>query len=386
MNTRLRKYFLLFWLFAGLALQAAAGQSNVLLDVRVGPHKHFDRVVFEFSSQATGRVSVKSPQKIEVRFPQAEARSNFTLPPLPRGLTVLKGIDAFRENETDLVFEITLARDAVPSELSLSGKPWRLAVDLAPRVTETPTAKPEYIPGDLPIPTRFGDNTPEITDTLDPIRVHSVLAYLYQGRGDSQKAREEAKVYQQLTGKTLDLGPEVGEQTAQIEAKPHTGLPRRLKLPQIPRVPIPQVPQLLIFGLVFGVGIAGGFLLRSVLRSNRVPRVKEPKPPKPPREKKLKRTKDRTRELEQDLQVLEEAVAKEPVIKPKKAPEPPKPAPEPEPELVLDNESEMKESLMDRRVKRVLELSKQGATVSAIAEELQMGQDEVKLILDLNQQ
>jgi hypothetical protein len=384
MNLRRRKYIPLLGLLASLTLRALAGSSNTLLDVRVGPHKHFDRVVFEFANEAVGRVTVKSPQKIEVRFPQVAALPNFSLPTLPRGLAVLKGIDAFRENETDLVFEITLARDAVPSELSLTGKPWRLAVDLSPRVTETPSAKPEYIPGDLPIPTRFAETPPEITDTLDPARVHSVLAYFYQGLGDSQKAKEEASVYQGLTGATLDLGPELKMQTPKSPVKsPQTILPRDLRLP---RFPIPQMPQLLMLGLVFGAGIAGGFLLRSLLRRSGVPTVKEPKPPKPPREKKHKKVKDRSRELEQDLQVLEEAVSQEPPVQPKKAPAPPKPAPEPEPELVLDNENEMKESLMDRRVRRVLELSRQGATVAAIAEELQMGQDEVKLILDLNQQ
>ena len=40
---------------------------------------------------------------------------------------------------------------------------------------------------------------------------------------------------------------------------------------------------------------------------------------------------------------------------------------------------------MDRRVRRVLELNKEGRSIQAIAQELEMGQDEVKLILDLNQ-
>jgi hypothetical protein len=40
---------------------------------------------------------------------------------------------------------------------------------------------------------------------------------------------------------------------------------------------------------------------------------------------------------------------------------------------------------MDRRVRRVLELNKEGKNIQTIAQELEMGQDEVKLILDLNQ-
>jgi DNA-binding NarL/FixJ family response regulator len=90
---------------------------------------------------------------------------------------------------------------------------------------------------------------------------------------------------------------------------------------------------------------------------------------------------DVTGELEEGLQALDEAVAQEP---PRKAAAPPPPPPEPEP-VLQPAEDEVRESLMDRRVRRVLELSREGRSVTAIAEELQMGQDEVKLILDLNQ-
>ena len=93
---------------------------------------------------------------------------------------------------------------------------------------------------------------------------------------------------------------------------------------------------------------------------------------------------DPSEELEADLHALDAAVAEEPPRRAKReTPEVDEPD-EPVPQEVVDEEKEAKETLMDRRVRRVLELNKEGRTVAAIAEELEMNQDEVKLILDLN--
>lgn len=360
-------------LLGGFALTTYAATNNELLDVRVGTHMQFDRVVFELQSETAPQITVKEGTKIEVRFTGVSVAQNFALPALPTDVNILKRIDAYREGEADIVFDLTLSRDATPSELPLAGSPWRLAVDLAPRTAQTPEQKPEYIPGDLPIPTKLAgedlsDNAP------DPAQTHAVLAYFYLNRGDTAQANEQASIYQQLTGKTLELAAKAGvlsaDQPAQISpAKTsHSFWPKKW-----PRLGIPTP---VIWLVIFGGGLFGGLALGKILGGTRPPRLRMPK------RKKKQRAKNIESELEEDLQALDDAVAQEPLRK-----DAPLPPPEPElvPEPVMEAEQEVRESVMDRRVRRVLELSREGRSVTDIAEELQMGQDEVKLILDLNQ-
>jgi hypothetical protein len=174
-----------------------AAEHPLLLDVRVGPHKQFDRIVFEFAAPVEARVDVKNAQTVNVRFVGVEIAAGFTLPPMPSGLSLIKNMEAFRDGDGTVLFEVTLARDATPSELPLPGSPWRLAVDLAPRVTESEKSetKPEYVPGDLPIPTKFAKREPLLPDSMDPARVHAVLAYYHLSRGDTEKALAEANLY-----------------------------------------------------------------------------------------------------------------------------------------------------------------------------------------------
>jgi hypothetical protein len=351
-----------------------AEAQNTLLDVRVGTHKQFDRVVFEFQNQVTAQVEVKDAQTIEVKFSDVHVPDNFAMPPLPHHLTILKRVDAYRVGHSDLVFDLTLEHDATPSQLPLTGNPWRLAVDLAPRIAQSPAPKPEYIPGDLPIPTKLaGEDL--ATDEFDSAQVHSVLAYFYMERGDTVNAREQASIYQQMTGNTLDLTVRPNAKAADSSA--HTARAKSVHSFWPKKWPKLGIPTSVVLGIIFGGGLLGGLALGKLFGGTRPPKVKEPKPPKPKKEKKPKKKKAEKSlevELEKDMEALEHAVAEEPATK-KVAVE----------ASSADAEHDAKESLMDRRVRRVLELSQEGRTVAAIAEELQMGQDEVKLILDLNQ-
>jgi len=370
---------------------ASAATENSLLDMRVGKHKSFDRIVFEFSGEVPAREIIESNGRVSVRFRDVTVPAAFSIPALPRGLSVLSRIDLFREGAAGLLFEIVLSRDASPSELPLQGNTWRLAVDLAPRVSEKKESKPEYIPGDQPIPTKFAETTVPSTlddqsvptnvaetstpfmpgdqsvptdlvetkvsqDTLDLARLYAVLAYYYAARGESDLALKQADRYQQLTGRALDLAAAL---TPPVEA-PKVQVAREWWSPFIAPV------------LAFLVGLAAGLALRGIrwrprLRTRQTPPVVE----------------ELSQELAQDLDALDQAVTEEP---PRQTQEP-EPLSEPEAEAVPvpDQESEMAETLMDRRVRRVLELSREGRGVGDIAEELQMGIDEVRLILDLNQ-
>jgi hypothetical protein len=354
---------------AGVCPAAAA---NTLLDVRVGPHKRFDRVVFEFENEASSRVVLKNNQKVEVRFADVRLLDHFSVPALPRGLTVLRGIDAYREGESGLVFEILLARDATPTELPLAGRPWRLALDLAPRVSENPDEKPEYVPGDQPIPTKFAEAPLSASDTANTAQLRAVLAYFYLAQGDTRRALEQAALYQKIASTPLDLGfNRSAPQTAPTALPPPTRQPAWNRWRFSPTV-------LLMAAL--GVGFALGIIIRGF-----APRVKISlqRTPRPARRRKEKTPRDLAEEIANDLDVLDDVVQQEPPRAPADALASPEAA---EATLGSDAEKELRVTVKDRRVARVLELSREGRSISAIAEELQMGQDEVKLILDLKGQ
>ncbi|MCX6601419.1 MAG: hypothetical protein NT025_07640 [bacterium] len=348
-----------------------AAAANTLLDVRVGPHKRFDRIVFEFENEASSRVVLKNNQKVEVRFTDVRLLDHFSVPALPRGLTVLRGIDAYREGESGLVFEILLARDATPTELPLAGRPWRLALDLAPRVSENPDEKPEYVPGDQPIPTKFAEAPLSVGDTVNTAQLRAVLAYFYLAQGDTRRALEQAALYQKIAGTPLDLG-------------------FNRSAPQTAPTPLPPAwqpawnrwrlsPAVLLMAAL-GIGFALGIIIRGF--APRV-RISLQRTPRFPRRRKEKTPRDLAEEIANDLDVLDDVVLQEPP----RAPAEPVTSPEAaEAAVESDAEKELRDTVRDRRVARVLELSREGRSISAIAEELQMGQDEIKLILDLKGQ
>ncbi|MBU0509507.1 hypothetical protein KKH27_11820 [bacterium] len=368
---------------------AFAASPSELIDLRVGRHKSFDRVVFEFPTEVPRQISVIGEHQVRVQFTGAVAKPGFNLPRLPQSLIALAGIQVNQTSDKNLVVDIFLKRDVSPSELALAGNTWRLAVDFAPRMSEQPAGKPEYIPGDRPIPTTFAEAapTPAATDTLDAAQIHSVLAYFFLSRGDTQSALREALAYRETSGQMLSL-------TLPEESDPAESTPDESPPPDHARLRLFFLPWPYALGIIFGLGLLIGLILVRVLPQKKIslalpsfklPRFKLPKLSLPKRKPK-ESAPDISEELEADMNALETAVKEEP---PRALPkEAPKPAPEPEPELVEqpvpDAEKEAKDSLMDRRVRRVLELNKEGRSISDIAEELQMGQDEVKLILDLN--
>ncbi|MDD5088579.1 MAG: hypothetical protein PHI18_07270 [bacterium] len=379
---------------------SVAAPRNELIDLRVGRHKSFDRVVFEFPAEMPREISVLSEHRVQVRFPQGTLRADFAVPRLPENLAVISGLQASRMSDQALVVDIFLKRAASPSELPLAGETWRLAMDLAPSMSEKPAEKPEYIPGDRPIPTTFAAKsepqavpespptpeiskpaetphlalTPQAEDPLaDAAQIHSVLAYFFLSRGDTEDALAEARSYSEITGSPLAAFDVSAETMSGIREHSSQAKLRLLFL---------TWPWAL--AVMFGAGLLAGLVLWRVLPKRPI-RLKLPRLPKLKLETRRKIVEsDPTEELEADLHALDTAIAEEPPRRAKSKTPEIEPEDEPVPQQVVDEEKEAKETLMDRRVRRVLELNKEGRTVAAIAEELEMNQDEVKLILDLN--
>jgi hypothetical protein len=371
--------WLLALAFIMLAQTGGDALARTLASVRIGPHKNFDRMVFEFDGECQSFITSSGDQKVEVLFKNAQTAKSFSLPALPPGLVAIKSVDAFRVGNSDITFEITLARDASASELPLSGKPWRLAIDLSPKMSQSNQDKPEYIPGDQPIQTKFAETTTPATPpatppiaaestaitAIDPAKARAVLAYFYLAGGDTPKAREFATAYKELTGEGLDI------------PLPAHAVASGYFIGNF------QLTAWWLLGLAALAGMIGGVigsLLAGTLRS-----LKSKLPHKAASPREL------SEELETNLAELEQTVKAEATpasraqapapekVKSRAVAETQAAAPAPAPE-----EEEVKESLMDRRVRRVLELNKQNRPIAEIAAELEMGQDEVKLILDLN--
>lgn len=214
---------------------------------------------------------------------------------------------------------------------------------------------------------------------VDTAKAFEVLAEFFDLMGDEPKARSYAKLYFDKT----DVGAvDKLAQPTQSDANEEQQA---------------TWPIWLLAAVAFIAGIAGGILgnrLRMPKFDSSFVKLKFPTLKLPKRAKKAVET-DPVHELAKDLADLNKAVAQERPAKPPLTPGGaktvvPKEVVEeaeqdfPDDEQPATVEAAMKESLMDRRVKRVLELSGQNKTLAEIAQELDMGQDEVKLILDLN--
>lgn len=429
-----RSAFLPMLLAVCLFASAVQAMSGNLLDVRVGTHRMHDRLVMELDQQVKYTIIDDVPDKITVRLYSTAASRTFTLPQLKKNLAFIEGVEAYLIGSTDLEIDIALTKQSDYKVLVLDGTPWRLVLDISAKEVMPPVdaskpvqhEEPEYVPGDKPIETRYADlpaesetkagdeptitaetvvdpseTTPELAATIDfsdslPLipenpqseithveteasapdettpeqldnhRINSVLHRYYLAIGDTESA--------------LAFG-EIGSFDDDVNNahNAETGISVTLAA-LVYRMPW------LILGAALLTGVLGGLLaywIGTRFLSGAIPK----RTPKPKKVKAVAPPPDpAAEELEKDLDTLDSAVDQEPKME--KVEEP---VPEPEPVMEAEAggaeapvDEEVKETAMERRVKRVLELSKGGADIESIAKQLEMSQDEVKLILDLN--
>ncbi|MCB1059349.1 MAG: hypothetical protein KDB65_03885 [Calditrichaeota bacterium] len=398
-------------------LTAVVANAEELSSVRFGSHSGFDRMVCEFTGPVKYEIKEVDGGVIELHLLSVTVGEKFFLPKLPSQIKLLTSVEAFREGDTHIVLEVRGTQPLYAKATELKGQTWRLALDMS-KLSEKPAEPeqiqedtistnkphtkskddegPEYIPGDRPMETKYADNEADVEHqpeklenkqpehesgkalspeeapkqellAADSLKALEILAEYFGIMGDSDAAKEYASMYLERTGHT---SPKLGEQTA-------------------------SSPWWITAAIAFFAGLVGGVLgskIRWPFGKLTLPALKLFKRNSEKKDKK----KDKADELEDDLESLDRAIASEKKSDPKpskdkpKSQEPPKDekeesktedAPEPAAETV---EAAMKESLMDRRVKRVLELSAEKKSLAEIAQELDMGQDEVKLILDLN--
>lgn len=380
---------------------STAGYGNELREIRVVPYHNYDRIVFEIDQAAETEVTQPSDSTFEIRFKSVDVDPGFTLPMLTSKLGFLKSINAYRISSNDLVFEVWVKNTATARARFLGEAPWKYAVDLtAPgtvlpepvvRSEQTQAAapvksepaetqqepvpeepelnsekqnpeaeseeKPEYIPGDRPFPTVYAEAEDATQEVIDPLKASAVLAYFFLSQGDEEKAVVHAERYLQLTGSELNLA---GDRTAAGTL-----------------LAFPMAVYGWLLACAFVAGLVGG-IAGSRVRFKWKLRLKKSAPRKP-----AEAAAEKAQEVVQDLEKLRKTVKQEKVEKIEEDVKDEEPE-EPKPEAPPEAEAQAKDVLMDRRVKRVIELADSGRQIEDIAKELEMGQDEVKLILDLN--
>lgn len=424
----------LVWAASYCAVQAAE-----LTSVRFGSHQGFDRVVCEVTEPVEYEVAHGKNGIIELHLKGVTVGEKFFLPKLPPQIKLLTSVEAFQEGEDVIVLEIRGSNPLTANTTELKGQLWRLAMDLSltsdkpltPATNEhqTPSTsksktKPNsgqdgqvpYVPGDRPMETILADESgpetapepqttsepepkqepnprlpkeadhslaqvptptkPELPEQKEPLvakdslKALEVLAEFYDVMGDQDAARQYARLYLDK----VDSGD---------------------ALPPMKKPESASWPVWLFTIIAFLAGIAGGiigvrlrFPVGETVRTGFKFKMFSSKSPR----KVVQKEPDE--ELAEDLDSLSRAVASEKssVVKPAQRPveaEVPVEAVQENEKLAQQDsapnlETEMKDSLMDRRVKRVLELHAQSRTLADIAQDLDMGQDEVKLIIDLN--
>lgn len=354
--------FLAAW--PGIVLPVEA--RTTIYAIRYGVHTDFDRVVFELSAPLDCRIESVDSEHLRIHLGHVEVSPTFRAASLPEKTVSLLSARASGGGKKPFVVDLRVRAAAKASILKLKGSPSRIAVDITPTQAARPTKeKPDYVPGDRPFPTKFAERiAPPVG--IDEAKVHAILAYYFAAIGDSVKALHEASAYESATGKTLDVVPE--------------------PIPTKPPVSAPGLPSVLFewlrvdYLIAFLAGMLGytfAALLSLLVGAWKRRHTRDQAADLVARAHRIRKVYDRA--------AVQEAQSEAGTVASAEHPEPSSQE-ETEQETALSEPTELqrtKESATEQRVQRVMELATGGKTVADIAQELEMSQDEVKLILDL---
>lgn len=369
------RVIIFFTVWLGIASLAEA--KTTIQSIRYGAHTDFDRIVFEFSAPVDCRIETLDTLHLRIHLGLVDVSRYFRVEKLPKGMSLISSARASGGGKAPFVLDIRLHQNAATNSMILKGTPSRTVVDITamqlsrPVKTSTKKKEPEYVPGDRPFRTKFAETTTP-SDEIDDAKIHAIFAYYFATTGDSEKALQEAEIYEALTGHALALGFKLEQ--------------RKIPTPQVTQPTSPYIIQRwfkLDYLIAFLAGIMGYAF--SVVLSILIGWWKRRHPAKQADNllnyaKKIRDVVDKAAASEQTTSSKTEPPAKK-TSPSTPAPSPPVDEPTPEPAEV----ETLKESAAERRTKRVMELSKKGKSISDISQELEMSQDEVKLILDLNQ-
>ena len=356
--------YVFLFLALGLGIASAAAMNPTIYGIRYGMHTNYDRIVIELSEPVNCRVETVGPEHLRIHLGILLVSQKFSAAKLPEKMATIKYAHASGGGDLPFTLDLRLLNGVSTSIMKIEGDPARIAIDFHPKQAVKPVEEePEYIPGDRPFPTKFAEVSPSVEE-IDSAKIHAILALYFAAAGDSAKAEEEAAIYTSLTGIPLNFDTAVKISTPEIAVSG----------PAYVIVPWLKVDYLIAFlsGLI---GYAFALALSIVIGwwKKRHPHDQADKMmayAQNIREAVDKATAAETTKTKQDNAPPVQAMPEKPASQ--------EPPPEPVEVEVL------KESAAERRAKRAVELSKQGKSIADIAQELEMSQDEIKLILDLN--
>ncbi len=358
--------YVFIFLALALGIASATTTAPTIYGIRYGTHTNYDRIVIELSEPVDCRVETIEPEHLRIHLGKLTVSQKFCAAKLPDKMATIKYAHASGGGELPFTLDIHLRESVSASVMKIEGDPSRIAIDFHPKQAVKPAEKePEYIPGDRPFPTKFAETSLPLEEINDA-KIHAILAFYFAAAGDSAKAEQEAAIYASLTGNPLEFASEVQITTPEII------------VPGPAHVIVPWLKLDYLIAFLAGmIGYAFCLALSIVIgwRKKRHPHKQA----------------DEMMTYAQNIrEAVDKAVAAETTeTKQKETPpaqtvpeklEPVEEPPFPEPAEV----EALKESAVERRAKRVVELSKQGKSIADIAQELEMSQDEIKLILDFN--
>lgn len=346
-----------------LMLPPVAARGATIYGIRCGAHGDFDRVVLELSVPIDCQIESVDSLTLRIHLGRVEVSSDFRVAPLPKKTASILSVRASGGGEVPFIVNVRLRESSTTRMTKLGGLPYRMAVDIAPVQTEPPLKEePSYIPGDRPYPTKFAQSATRV-EGVDSAKMHAILAHYFTAIGDSAGALREALAYEALTGKFLYIGPEM-----QVMAPP-------MLVPQTPSIFFPwlKVDYLIAFGAgILGfafaalISLSGGWWTRRHIRDQ------------------AENLMARARRIQKTYQQPTQSPATADMDDPPSQTRPTPVESEGEQPLEASEIQKLKQSATDRRVQRVLQLAGEGKTIADIAQELEMSEDEIKLILDLN--
>ncbi len=349
--------YVFVFLALGLGIASAAATEPTIYGIRYGTHTNYDRIVIELSEPVDCRIETIEPEHLRIHLGKLTVSQKFSAAKLPDKMATIKYAHASGGGELPFTLDIRLRESVSASVMKIEGDPSRIAIDFHPKQAAKPAEKePEYIPGDRPFPTKFAETSLPLED-IDDAKIHAILALYFAASGDSVKAKEEAAIYASLTGISLEFASEVKISTPEITVTE----PAHVIVPWL------KLDYLIAF-LAGMIGYAFCLALSIVIGwwKKRHPHKQA----------------DEMMTYAQNIrEAVDNAATAETTETKQKETPPAQTAPE---KLESVEVEALKESAAERRAKRVVELSKQGKSIADIAQELEMSQDEIKLILDLN--
>jgi hypothetical protein len=397
-----RKHFLLLTIGLILPFLTFSNPAHIAVTtIRHGIHTDFERVVFDVTKNAQYNIeSIPQSDDLIITIKGTDTQASTPIIQLSPNANLVMGIVM----KSPGVFQVSTLNSVKTKSFTIPGEPYRIVVDIYPKViiassstiTQKPTPKPVEKPleSSKPTPTTLESETvkPQIVDSVTHPVLHSFALKDSTFDFNTLYNLKQAALNWQTIGK-IDQASDCWEQflvkakelKLSITGKDFSYNGKTSKLAnRIHEQIFSFVVNNLYMILPVGLSI---FLLAmwTIRRRTKQKLIEEPLEETviPPTPRKKPKVENKIEPEDKPVTVEQKIVQKppEPVVEPTVKED----IPAREEEAALDeffnNSDEV--SAQEKKVQRILELAGAEKTIAEIAEEMGIGEDEVRLVLDL---